>query len=118
MLSKRVREIDRWLNGTPNWLDQWAMLSGRFPDAREVYITGLHTAPDGTINFTVKARSDADITDLGHRLEDAGYAFRPGQVSAQEDPLGYSHTAADVHLALNAEGEGRPGQPHGSSASQ
>jgi len=98
-LQKRANNLDGWVDGTTNWLDQWTLLSATFPDAKAVYLTGFRTASDGSMVFTVRAHSDADITDINRRLEKAGYACKTGQVSARDDALGYDHTA-DVSLVV------------------
>lgn len=92
-LEKRFAAIDKWLKDGVAWLDQWAMLSATFPGAPDAYITGLQANPDGSMSFTVRARTSDVITDVGKRLQTAGYDFKPGTASTREDPQGYNFTA-------------------------
>jgi len=89
-VGKPVNAIDGWLHAGRPWLDHWAMLSGVFPSCTDAYVTGLSATQDGVLNFNVKARSSEAVTDLGRRLADAGYGFKPGQVATRGDPLGYT----------------------------
>jgi len=93
-LAKRVQTIDGWVRGGRNWLEQWAYLSEVFPSCTEAYVTGLKTNPDGSVSFTVKAKSNEAINDLGKRLAGAGYDFRPGQISTGTDPYGYTYSTS------------------------
>ena len=90
-LAKRVETVDSWVRAGRNWLDQWAYLSAVFPSCTDVYATSLKTNPDGSVNFTVKARSNEAINELGLRLAAAGYDFKPGQVTSGSDPYGYTY---------------------------
>jgi len=93
-LAKRVETVEAWVRGGRNWLDHWAYLSGVFPSCTDTYITGLKTNPDGSITFTVKARSSDAINELGKRLSAAGYDFRPGQITTGTDPYGYTYSTS------------------------
>ena len=92
-LSKRLKAIEGWRDEGVAWLDQWAMLSATFPAAPDAYITGLQANPDGSMSFTVRARTSEVIADVGKRLQTAGYDFKPGTASTREDPQGYNFTA-------------------------
>lgn len=98
-LTKRVRAIEGWGSG-PRWIDQFAQFSAIFPTAPELYITGLRINSDGSIGFAVKARSEAVLTELGRRLREAGYDYKPGQISTHEDSLGYNLTADNVKVVI------------------
>jgi Tfp pilus assembly PilM family ATPase len=91
-LATRVGKIEGWVNSGRGWLDQWAVLSGVFPSCAEVYLTSLTTNADGSLNFTVKAKTNEAINDLGRRLQAAGYEFKPGQVAVGKDKYGYGYT--------------------------
>jgi Tfp pilus assembly PilM family ATPase len=93
-MAKRVETIDAWVRAGRNWLDHWAYLSAAFPPCTDTYITALKTNPDGSVNFTVKARSNEAINDLNKRLEAAGYDFKVGQVSTGADPYGYTYATS------------------------
>jgi Tfp pilus assembly PilM family ATPase len=99
-LAKRAETIDAWVRQGRDWLDQWAYLTNVFPSCTDVYITGLKTAvaggptPGGSISFTVKAKNNDAINELGKRLEAAGYAFKPGQVTTGMDPYGYVYSTS------------------------
>ena len=106
-LAKRVGAIEAWLNEGRNWLDQWAYLSATFPSCRDVYVTSLKAAGEGSVSLAVKARNNGAIDDLGLRLAKAGYGFKPGQVTTASDPYGYDYATsvqvlveADMALAL------------------
>jgi len=101
-LASRLESIDAWVESGRNWLDHWAYLSSLFPPCREAYITGLKTNPDGSMAFTVRARTSEVITDLGKRLAEAGYDFKPGQIATGDDPFGYPY-GAGVKLIVQPE---------------
>ncbi|MCX5659889.1 MAG: pilus assembly protein PilM [Planctomycetota bacterium] len=98
-LTKRVRAVEGW-TGAPRWIDQVAQLSASFPTAPEVYIAGFRTNNDGSMSFSVKARSEAVLTELGRRLREAGYDYKPGQISTHDDSLGYNIWAENVKLLI------------------
>jgi len=107
VLAKRVGVIEGWLNEGRNWLDQWAALSAIFPSCQEVYVTSLKTAGEGSVTLSLKARNNNAIDDLGKRLAEAGYGFKPGQVTTTSDPFGYDYATSvqvivepDMTLAL------------------
>jgi Tfp pilus assembly PilM family ATPase len=89
-VAKPVNAVDTWLQGGRPWLDHWACLSGAFPSCTDAYVTSISATQDGVLSFNVKARSSEAITELGHRLGEAGYGFKPGQVTTRGDPLGYT----------------------------
>lgn len=93
-LAKRVETIDSWVRAGRNWLDHWAYLSEAFPSCTDTYITAIKTNPDGSVSFTVKARSSEAINDLNKRLEAAGYDFKVGQVNTGADPYGYTYATS------------------------
>jgi len=99
-LAKRTETIEAWIRLGRDWLDQWAYLSNVFPSCSETYITNLKTttantaSPNASISFTVKAKSNEAINELGKRLEAAGYAFKPGQVTSGSDPYGYNYSTS------------------------
>ncbi|MBM4017167.1 MAG: hypothetical protein FJ288_02385 [Planctomycetes bacterium] len=91
-LTKRIETVDAWVRAGRDWLDHWAFLSAVFPSCTEVYVTSVKTNPDGSLNLTVKAKSNDAINDLGRRLAAAEYDFKPGQVTTGSDPYGYPYT--------------------------
>lgn len=99
-LAKRTETITAWVHLGRDWLDQWAYLSNVFPSCTEVYITNLKTTmantanPNASVSFTVKAKSNEAINELGKRLEAAGYAFKPGQVTNGTDAYGYTYSTS------------------------
>ena len=93
-LKKRVDGIDGWTKDGRNWLDQWACLSARFPSCKETYVTSFKTNPDGSLTLGLKARSNEVINDLAERLTQAGYDYKPGQVTAGADGLGYLYSTS------------------------
>lgn len=107
-LAKHVSTVETWVQGGRGWLDQWAYLSGVFPSCTDAYATGLSSNPDGSLKFSVKLKHNEAITDLGKRLGDAGYEFKPGQVTTGSDRYGYGYSTSvkvmvdpemDVNLA-------------------
>jgi hypothetical protein len=95
-LEKQVRELGQWQRDRRNWLSHWAALSTLLPGAEEAYITGLKSAESGgemSLSFGVKARDSKIITDLGDRLAEVGYKFKPGGVTTTSDPYGYPYSA-------------------------
>ncbi len=107
-LAERVNALEAWLAEKRDWLDQWAYLSATFPSCREVYLTSLKTGADGTISLAVRARTNEAIDAIGERLGEAGYGFKPGQVTTAKDKYGYDYVAStkaivdadmEVHLA-------------------
>jgi Tfp pilus assembly PilM family ATPase len=98
-LAKRTKAIDTWQQTARPWLDHWAYLSGLLPGATDVYIAALKTTSDGSITLTVKSRTPESIAALGKRLDNSGYDFKPGPVTAAEDPFGYGFTS-DARLGV------------------
>ncbi len=88
-LADRVEAVEAWAAADRAWMDHWAYLSCLFPSARDVYVTSLKTNSDGSITITVQARSNDAITELGRRLNEAGYEFTPGQIKTGNDPHEY-----------------------------
>lgn len=101
-LAKRVETVDGWVRLGRDWLDQWAYLSSVFPSCTDAYVTSLKSNPDGSISFTVKAKSNDAINELGKRLAAAGYDFKPGQVTTGSDPYGYGYSTS-VKVLVRAE---------------
>lgn len=100
VLVKRIDAIDRWQNGGRNWLDQWAYLSGILPSCTETYLTGLSSTPEGNIDLKVRTVSPDVLDDLGERLSDGGYSFKPGPVNTQNDTYNYKYiTTITVKVA-------------------
>jgi len=106
-LRERVETIEKWVKGGRNWLDQWAYLTGVFPSCSEAYVTSLSTNPDASLKFNVRARNNDAINSLGDRLAQAGYDFKPGQVTTSSDRYGYDYSTAlkvmvdaDMEVAL------------------
>ncbi len=93
-LKKRVDGVDGWTKDGRNWLDQWACLSARFPSCREAYVTSFKTNPDGSLTLGLKARTNEVINDVAERLTQAGYDYKPGQVTAGADGLGYLYSTS------------------------
>jgi len=107
-LAERVNAIEAWLTEKRDWLDQWAYLSATFPSCQEVYLTSLKTGTDGTVSLAVRARTSEAIDAIGERLSEAGYGFKPGQVTTAKDKYGYNYVTSakaivdagmEVHLA-------------------
>lgn len=94
VLAKRVRAMEEWLGNGRDWLQQWAYLSGAVPPCQEVYVTSLKTGEDGTVNLNVKARSSQAVDAIGQRLANAGYGFKPGQVTTTKDRFGYNYVTS------------------------
>jgi Tfp pilus assembly PilM family ATPase len=97
-LAKRSETINAWVRLGRDWLDQWAYLTSVFPSCTDTYISSLKTTmanaanPSASISFTVRAKSNEAINELGKRLEAAGYEFKPGQVTTGQDPYGYVYS--------------------------
>jgi Tfp pilus assembly PilM family ATPase len=97
-LAKRAETINAWVRLGRDWLDQWAYLTSVFPSCTDTYISSLKTTmantanPSASISFTVRAKSNEAINELGKRLEAAGYEFKPGQVTTGQDPYGYVYS--------------------------
>jgi len=106
-LKQRVETIEKWVAAGRDWLHQWAYLTGVFPSCSEAYVASLSTNPDASLKVNVKARNNDAINSLGDRLAQAGYDFKPGQVTTSKDRYGYDYTAAvkvmvkpDMQIAL------------------
>jgi len=106
-LRHRVETIEKWVSAGRHWLDQWAYLTGVFPSCSEAYVTGLSTNPDASLKVSVRARSNDAINSLGDRLAQAGYDFKPGQITTSKDRYGYDYSTAvkvmvkpDMQVAL------------------
>jgi Tfp pilus assembly PilM family ATPase len=99
-LAKRTETVDAWVRLGRDWLDQWAYLTSAFPSCTDAYISSLKTTmantanPSASISFTVRAKSNEAINELGKRLEAAGYEFKPGQVTTGQDPYGYTYSTS------------------------
>jgi len=116
VLAKRVAAMEKWLGEGREWLEQWAYLSATVPPCQEVYVTSLTTSDDGTVSLSVKARSSQAIDALGEQLAQAGYGFKPGQVTTTKDKYGYNYVTgakaivtADMEVDLGeVQSEPRP----------
>lgn len=87
-LRKRVETGESWMSDRRIWLDHWAQLSGLFPGCTDVYITSLKSG-SGVLDFAVRVRDAEVVSELGGKLDDAGYGFKPGQITIRTDPFGY-----------------------------
>jgi hypothetical protein len=94
-IARQVKALQQWQDERRDWLAHWAQLSALFPGAPDAYISGLKTAEtsgEWSLSFVVKARDSKIITDLGDRLEAAGYKFQPGGLTTTPDPYGYQYS--------------------------
>ncbi len=80
-LAEHVEAVEAWLATDPPWLDHWAVLSAVFPSCEQVYVTGIEGRADGTMQLSVRATDTETLDQLGMRLAEAGYSFKPGQVT-------------------------------------
>jgi len=96
-VKKRVDTITEWREVGRDWLTHWAYLSSVFPPCTDAYISALKTSSDGSMTFTIKARENKVITDIGMALTEAGYRFQPGRVVTTNDEFGYPYSA-DVRV--------------------
>jgi len=93
-LRQRVETIEKWVGAGRNWLDQWTYLTGVFPSCTEAYVTGLSTNPDASLKVSLRAKNNDAIDSLGDQLAQAGYDFKPGQVTTSKDRYGYGYSTA------------------------
>ena len=93
-LTRRVQAIEAWRETRRSWLDHWAYLSSLFPSCEDVYLTALKTNTDGSISLTVHGRSNEAITELGRRLDRAGYKLTPGPIKTSNDTYGYPYNTS------------------------
>jgi Tfp pilus assembly PilM family ATPase len=118
-IARQVKALQQWQDERRDWLAHWARLSALFPGAPDAYISGIktvETSGEWSLSFVVKARDSKIITDLGDRLEAAGYKFQPGGLTTTPDPYGYQYSEElrvfiepDMELDLaNAKSVDRP----------
>ena len=94
-IARQVKALQQWQDEGRDWLAHWAKLSALFPGAPDAYISGLktvETSGEWSLSLVVKARDSKIITDLGDRLEAAGYKFQPGGLTTTPDPYGYQYS--------------------------
>ncbi len=96
----RVRAVEKWTDASRDWLGHWAQISALFPPATEAYITSMRSSSESSINLSLRARTSETITDLGERLAEAGYEFRPGPVTTVTDPHGYVYNTT-IRIIIN-----------------
>jgi len=85
-LERRVKALETWQRSRRDWLDHLANLSKLFPPSREAYVDALVTNSEGAkVCFTLFAKSQDVINELGRRLTEAGYRFHPEKVSTSGD---------------------------------
>ncbi len=90
-IVQRVEKVDRWGSQSRNWINHWAHLSSLLPGAKDLYVTSFSATAERGIVMQLRARDDQIITDLGTRLAEAGYDFKPGSVSTANDKFGYNY---------------------------
>ncbi len=103
-LGSFVSKVRGWSEAGRPWLDHWARTSGLFPPCSEVYIAALDAAPDGTMSFSVRAASTDILDQLGEELIEAGYNFRPGQVTTVKSEPRYPFST-NVRLLVDTKTE-------------
>ena len=99
-LGGRVTAIESWINEGEPWLDHWAKLSSCLPPATDIYITGLKSNSDGSLNVVVRAQSSRVITEMSAGLRAAGYDVKLGAETTSSDEFGYRYTTT---MKLTAE---------------
>jgi type IV pilus assembly protein PilM len=86
-LEERLAEVEQWREGARPWLEHWTRLHAVFPPCEEIYASKVEVTPDGSLQFTVRATETDVIDDLGLRLNEAGYSFRPNPIlTVKSDP--------------------------------
>lgn len=86
-LEMRVMAVKKWREGARPWLEHWTQLHAVFPPCDEIYATKVEVTPDGSLQFTVRATETEVIDDLGLRLNQAGYSFKPTPIlTVKSDP--------------------------------
>jgi len=93
-LKKRRDAVRQWVGSGRNWLEHWAYLSAVLPSRQDIYLTALNSSPDGSIALNIQARDSKIIADLGRRLSETGYDFKPGKISKTTDPFGYVYSTS------------------------
>jgi hypothetical protein len=110
----RAAAIERWLATDVNWLDELEQFARRvrpeplsadkFPADNDVVVTQItmlrppgSNAVGGRIDLQAKAKSDAAIRDLEHRLRDNRRRVTPGGVQQDNTVPGYPR-ALDLQI--------------------
>jgi len=94
-LKEAVQGIEKWVAQERNWLDHWAKLSCLLPPPGDIYITRFSAsskASGASISLPVRARNAEAIAELGKRLAEGGYKFKPGTVSVKADRPEYPYS--------------------------
>ncbi len=103
-LEKRVLEIEQWQEAARPWLDHWAKLHAVFPPCTELYTTKLEVPADGSLQLAVQATETAVIDDLGRRLSEAGYSYKPAPINTvKNDPRYQISTKVGVLIGPDQE---------------
>jgi len=88
-LGDRVEGIEAWRDAKTDWLALWTHISCLFPSAQDAYITDLKGNADGSVSFTVHAKSKDIVTALGKKLAASGYQYKPQKSHTSNDKFGY-----------------------------
>ncbi len=96
-LKKRLAEIEQWQKESRAWLDHWANVTALFPGPKDAYVTSLKGTAAGTIQISLRAKSQTVINDLADRLRKAGYSVKPHNKQPAVDQYGYTQ---DTMLTL------------------
>ena len=89
-LKSNLTALDKWSSQSPAWLEHWSNISHLMPPCEDAYIQGLRTNADGSMSFTIRAKTDDVLSELCRRLEKAGYAYTRGAASSARDDFGYT----------------------------
>lgn len=89
-LKKNLTALEKWSSQSPAWLEHWSSISHLMPPCEDAYIQGLRTNADGSMSFTIRAKTDDVLSELCRRLEKAGYAYTRGAASSARDDFGYT----------------------------
>jgi Tfp pilus assembly PilM family ATPase len=134
--SDQAAEIQKWLAGDINWLDELAALSTKAPSAQDVMLTNF-TTPNDPFKHTSKMHLDAvartsDVPDqLNRALRDDAHQVTPNsfqesneqkypwgfKLDVQIDPTKYLVTAAPQPAKSGAK-SGSAAQPAGAKADE
>jgi hypothetical protein len=113
-VTDQAAAVERWLATDVNWLDELEQFARRvrpqplsdkkFPVDTDVVVTQVTMlrppgtgAVGGRIDLEAKAKSDAAVRDLEHRLRDAGHRVTPGGVQQDNTVPGYPR-ALDLQI--------------------
>ncbi|MBM3834911.1 MAG: hypothetical protein FJ403_16880 [Verrucomicrobia bacterium] len=88
-MRQQAATIDEWAKEGQDSLEHYAYLSAILPRSEEIYVTSLSIGGQGSIRFSVQARSGEILAKLDKQLRAAGYEVKPLAITPGDDKFGY-----------------------------